>query len=457
MRWKAWVRGVSALLATSVLLLVFPDVSAAATVKTIRVSVPATHWIDTGLTVKAGDVLHITATGSWRDGSTSSGPDGAAKPWPDNFFNLANLGSCSSCATTKVREWGALIGYIGSAPPKDGSYTSSAILTQALRVFYVGASYAAEATESGELWLNKNADAYSGFTSDNSGHVTAKVTVQPPESARQRANRARVAALDASAAIALQQAATYCGMSVLQESKSELIDAALTKLIPGSAVSDVFDGATITGDEVILNYDIGNGQIGQAEFDLGRLVFAILGTVPELSLFGSLGDPAIDCAEAGFWLSGQLGGQLGSWLRKKVDPAAYATARIQGTWTLSRAIVTCHATKCLGTPIRVRFASCTASRCLMKRLDSPFVWKRAHVIERHGNTWTGSFTDKAVFCGTTIYRAAMSFKISVVRASHNQGLETAKSLGGIYIIQAASDPPCSRTGRAVEEIYGNRR
>lgn len=263
--------------------------------------------------------------------------------------------------------------------------------------------------------------------------------------------------MSASAAIALQQAATYCGMSVLQESKSELIDAALVKLIPGGAVSDVFDGATIIGDEVTLNYDLGNGQIGQAEFDLGRLVFAVLGTVPGLSLFGSLGDPAIDCAEAGFWLSGQLGGQLGRWLRQKLDPPAYSSAGIQGTWTLSRAILTCHSTKCLGTPIRVRFANCTATRCMMKRLDSPFAWKAAHIIKRQGNTWTGSFTDKAVFCGNQIYPAAMSFKISVVRASHKNGSEIAKSLGGTYTIKPASDPPCSPTGLAVEEIYGNRR
>jgi len=96
-----------------------------------------------------------------------------------------------------VSEWGALIGYIGTtAPPADGNYTSTAILPQALRIFYVGASYEAQAAESGTLWLNKNADAYS------------------------------------------------------------------------------------------------------------------------VSLFGAVGDPAIDCAEAGFWLSGQLGGDLGRWLRK---------------------------------------------------------------------------------------------------------------------------------------------
>jgi hypothetical protein len=388
----------------------------------------------------------------------SARPDGSATAWPDNFFNLADLGVCKYCAKTKVSEWGALIGYIGSAPPADGSYTSPAILPQALKIFYVGANYEAEATDSGTLWLNKNADAYSGFTSDNSGHVTAKVTIQPPESTRQLANRARVAALSANAAAtALQQAATFCGNSVVQKSTSKIIQAALKKLIPGSAVSDVFNGATITGDYVKLNYDADNGQIGQAEFDLGRLVFAIIGTVPELSLFGIVGAPAIDCVEAGFWLSGQLGGQLGAWLRQKLDPPTYAYARIQGTWTLSRAVLTCHSVTCLGTPIRVSFAHCTSTSCLMTRLDAPFKWKTAHVIKRNGNTWVGSFTDEAVYCGTQINPAAMSFRISVVRTSTGNGLESARSLGGTYTIQPASDPPnCSETGLAVEEIYGNR-
>jgi hypothetical protein len=426
--------------------------------KTTQITVPATHWVDTGLTVKAGDVLRITATGSWTDGSTTSGPDGTAKPWPDNFFNLADLGVCQYCAKTKVSEWGALIGYIGStAPPADGSYTSTAILSQALRIFYVGASYEVEATESGTLWLNKNADAYSGYISDNSGRVTAKVTVAPPESAGQLASRAKVAALSASASTALQQAATYCGMSALQAARTTAMEKALKKLLPTSPVDGVFAGATITGDYVILNDDATSGQIYQSEFDLGRLVFAILGTVPGLKLFGYVGDPAIACAEAGFWLSGQLGGDLGRWLRQKLDPPAYAAASIAGTWTLSRAILTCDSAKCLGTPIRVSFSNCTSTRCSMKRLDTPYEWKSAHIIERHGNTWTGSFTDEAVFCGKQINPAAISFKITVVRAANNNGVETAKSLGGTYTVQPAPDPPCGgKTGLAVEEIYGGR-
>ncbi len=231
---------------------------------------------------------------------------------------------------------------------------------------------------------------------------------------------------------------------------------ALQRLLPTSPVGGVFAGATITGDYVILNDDATSGQVFQSEFDLGRLVFAILGTVPGLKLFGYVGDPAIACAEAGFWLSGQLGGDLGRWLRQKLDPPRYAAASIAGTWTLSRAILTCDSATCLGTPLRVSFTNCTSTRCSMRRIDAPWVWKSAHTVERHGGTWSGSFTDDALFCGKAINPAPIAVKISVVRAVDKDGTEIATALGGTYTVQPAPDPPCRKTGLAVEQIYGSR-
>ena len=64
------------------------------------VPVPASQWTDTKLDVATRDVLGITASGSWTDGHTTSGPSGAANPWPDNFFNLADLGACMYCVRT---------------------------------------------------------------------------------------------------------------------------------------------------------------------------------------------------------------------------------------------------------------------------------------------------------------------------------------------------------------------
>ena len=63
--------------------------------QSVEVSVPGTaKWTDTGLVVK-GEPLTITATGSWTEGSTTNGPDGISTLWPDNFFNLNEIGACN--------------------------------------------------------------------------------------------------------------------------------------------------------------------------------------------------------------------------------------------------------------------------------------------------------------------------------------------------------------------------
>lgn len=136
-------------------------------------------WTNTKLDVKAGKPLSIKASGTWTDGSSTVGPNGSTKAWPDNFFNLTDLGVCNVCARTNVGHWDALIGYIGNSPPAPGSYTSKAVLPEAKKIFYVGGSYSANAPGTGRLWLAMNADAYSGYTVDNSGQVTATVNQSP--------------------------------------------------------------------------------------------------------------------------------------------------------------------------------------------------------------------------------------------------------------------------------------
>jgi hypothetical protein len=149
---------------------------------TVTVTVPANAgWVDTGIHLTPSDTTHITATGSWTaDGVNYTGPDGYATQSPDNYINLADLGVCAVCATTPFPEWGALMSYIGSAPPEPGSYISTSVEPQAMRVDYVGGDLHRGWTVSGELWLAMNDDAYSGNTSDNFGQVTAVITVQGP-------------------------------------------------------------------------------------------------------------------------------------------------------------------------------------------------------------------------------------------------------------------------------------
>jgi hypothetical protein len=151
----------------------------------------ATGWVDTGISVMAGDKLSITAAGSWTaDGTNYTGPAGYSQTSPDNFLNLDDIGVCATCATAQTPHWGALIGYVGNNPPAPGSYTSASEFPLAQRVFAVGSSLQAITPETGELWLAMNDDAYSSHTQDNLGTVSASVSVSnnppPGESLTQR-------------------------------------------------------------------------------------------------------------------------------------------------------------------------------------------------------------------------------------------------------------------------------
>src|SRR5215469_15484736 len=245
---KLWRQTATVLGVISLCLLTLPAIALAAAQPAVKphvVLVPATaHWRNTGVNVKAGDWLRITAAGTWTDGSTTSGPNGSAKVWPDNFLNIKDLGASPDGAVTKTVRWGALIGFIGTGPPAPGSYTSTGIRKKALKVFFVGKSYAARALVTGRLWLNKNADAYSDFTSDNHGHVTARITVLPPRSASQIAADARVTAQSISLTESPRQAGIDCLVAVFNAVGSDKFQTFIDRAIPGAG--DVYEGVTIT-------------------------------------------------------------------------------------------------------------------------------------------------------------------------------------------------------------------
>ena len=148
----------------------------------MTVTIPAGGgWVDTGVKVTPADLVTITAAGSWTpDGVNQAGPDGLPDSIvsADNYFNLADLGVCAVCATTKDPHWAMLISYTGNAPPGVGSYTSTAVRSQAMVIGGVGSHYHDPWPYPGKLWLGFNDDAYSGNTSDNSGQVTATITVK---------------------------------------------------------------------------------------------------------------------------------------------------------------------------------------------------------------------------------------------------------------------------------------
>ena len=111
----------------------------AATAKSVDVSVNGdSAWIDTGMDVKAGDKLHITATGTVDFTDKSGvGPAGAQRGWADTLRAMS-VGSAGR---------GALVGQIGN--------------DRAATPFLVGADKTITVPTAGRLYLGVNQDQFS--------------------------------------------------------------------------------------------------------------------------------------------------------------------------------------------------------------------------------------------------------------------------------------------------------
>jgi hypothetical protein len=466
-RRRPWlVGGAALLLMASLLAAVFQPTRALASAdapsaaKPVSVSVPAKNWVNTGVNVKAGQELRIAAAGTWTDGNATSGPNGSSKLDADNFFNIADLGVCNYCATTATTGWGALVGYIGASPPTQGSYTSATIRAKAINVFYVGGRYEAKAPTRGRLWLAKNADAYSGYTVDNSGHVTAKVTVLPAQTPSQVAAQARVTALAVKSATPLLQAERACSRAIIDHARDELIIRALNR---AGLDGHLYEGALIVNQGIEFYYQASNGDILKSEFSFGKLVFEVIGATadqglipPQFEWFGIVGPPLVDCVEAAWWLDGWLGGQVGQYLRQKIWPPTTANAGISGTFTFDRAVLSCVKLPdgCLSNSIVLRFSNCTATKCTMTRSDG--LW-RTHTIMRSNRTWTAKFVDNALLCHGQQNKATVTIRLIVTSSAVQNRVRITKTLGGTETYAAATNPPnCTPNPSTLENLHGVR-
>ncbi len=116
-------------------------------------------WTDTGIALSAGDIVTITASGTWCwAGGSCVGPDGDNRDRFDTWVPSAPADS--------------LIGFIGGSMPTS-PFSGG---------FGVGSSITFVAAISGELWLGINDDYVSGGVGDNSGFLTADINVVPEPS-----------------------------------------------------------------------------------------------------------------------------------------------------------------------------------------------------------------------------------------------------------------------------------
>ncbi|HWA92482.1 MAG TPA: choice-of-anchor D domain-containing protein [Rhizomicrobium sp.] len=127
-------------------------------------------WKKTGITVQAGDVISITASGRWSwDGVSKWGPDG--DPTDDfNAFDLFQPFDFFSQAR--------LIAYIGDLP-KQKHYGDGSFFPQMSGYFSVGSGQTFTAPYGGKLWLGFNDAAETESTGDNLGVMTAQVSILP--------------------------------------------------------------------------------------------------------------------------------------------------------------------------------------------------------------------------------------------------------------------------------------
>ncbi|MGB8780532.1 MAG: CARDB domain-containing protein [Candidatus Bathyarchaeia archaeon] len=121
-------------------------------------------WTDTELSVEIGQKVAINASGSWDWGAGVVGPDGTigTAGGSDYFLYDANHGE--------------LIAFVGS-DPYQGHWGDGSFFPQHTGYWNVGSSGQFISNKTGELWLGCNDAAVTKISGDNSGTVTASITI----------------------------------------------------------------------------------------------------------------------------------------------------------------------------------------------------------------------------------------------------------------------------------------
>ena len=158
-----------------VLLLVCPAVAhslgANSDAKSLNVTVTADkQWVDTGMDVKPGDKLHITAQGTVDlADKTGVGPDGAPRGWKDTLRAL----------TVSSAGRGALVGQIGNDPAATPFFIGAdGIVTAPVAGrFYLGVNQASNASATGNFQVH--IDRSAAAVTDEAATGSAKYGFQP--------------------------------------------------------------------------------------------------------------------------------------------------------------------------------------------------------------------------------------------------------------------------------------
>jgi hypothetical protein len=127
-------------------------------------------WTNTAITLAAGQTISISASGSWNWGQAVAnfGPDGDPNT-PFGYYGDEFEGF-------DIEDHGRLIGFVG-VDPFQGEWRNGLFFPQTSGYISVGSGETFSSPWAGTLWLGFNDDAVNGGVGDNTGQVTAEITV----------------------------------------------------------------------------------------------------------------------------------------------------------------------------------------------------------------------------------------------------------------------------------------
>jgi hypothetical protein len=276
----------------------------------------------------------------------------------------------------------------------------------------------------------------------------------------------------------LQTAAQYCIDGIGKASKDAAISARLDTIDPTGGEGTAWTLYNLQGDQVQMKKGLASGQVFAGTFDLGQIIWAIIGTVGEQatkgtpdefqwSLFSKLGPAAIYCTEAAFWLDGTVGGQIGTALQKKFltfsvgqQLLASRSSAISGNWVLYRKLKSCGITGasnhgCVLNPLDATVA-CTGTVCTFIRTNaSPGYqpWDHPIPLAFSQGAWRASGTEKwAAECNhAPVPGTGVALTLTVTSGQVDGGVWRAQGLTGTYTINNAATS-CYAAGTSVEQV-----
>jgi hypothetical protein len=276
----------------------------------------------------------------------------------------------------------------------------------------------------------------------------------------------------------LQTAGQFCLAGIQKDSKDATIDAALNNIDPTGGEATAWQLYNLQGDQVTMKKELASGQILSGTFDLGQIVYALLGQAGEQAtkgtpdelqwkLFGLIGPAAIYCAEAAFWLDGTVGGQIGVAVQKKFltwsvgqQLLAGRGSAITGQWVLYRKLEHCGISGsnnygCRLGPMDVTIA-CAGTACTIIRTNggADFApWDHSIPIVFGRGAWQASGIEKwAADCDhVAVPGTGVAFALKVTSGKVVNGVWRAQSLGGSFTIDNTATA-CFPAGTTIEDV-----